>query len=89
MRYMITTNPTHTTRLPNPEDPDPMSQTLHQNDIHDLVQDRIGDLYATARELREARHHAPEADPGLVTRTRWTIGRRLVSIGQTVAGTHA
>ena len=66
-----------------------MSQTLHQNDIHDLVQDRIGDLYATASELRETRRQAPETDPGLVMRTRWTIGRRLVSIGQTVAGTHA
>ena len=40
-----------------------MSQTLHQNDIHDLVQDRIGDLYATASELRETRRHAPEAIP--------------------------
>jgi hypothetical protein len=66
-----------------------MSQTLHQNDIHDLVQDRIGDLYATASELRQTRSDAPETDAGLVTRTRWTIGRRLVSIGQTVAGTHA
>ena len=37
-----------------------MTQTLHQNDIHDLVQDRIGDLYATASELRETRRQAPE-----------------------------
>ena len=89
MRYMTTTDPTHTIRMPYPEDPSPMSHTLHQNDIHDLVQDRIGDLYATASELRETRRHAPETDPGLVMRTRWSIGRRLVSIGQTVAGTHA
>ena len=89
MRYLTTTDPTHTTRSSYPEDPSPMSQTLHQNDIHDLVQDRIGDLYSTASELRETRRHAPEGDAGLVTRTRWTIGRRLVSIGQTVAGTHA
>ena len=89
MRYLTTTDPTHTIRMPYPEDPSPMNHTLHQNQFHDLVQDRIGDLYATARELREARHHAPAAHPGLVTRTRWTIGRRLVSIGQTVAGTHA
>ena len=52
MRYMTTTDPTHTIRSAYPEDPSPMSQTLHQNDIHDLVQDRIGDLYATASELR-------------------------------------
>ena len=89
MRYLTTTDPTHTIRMPYPEDPNPMSQTLHQNDIHDLVQDRIGDLYATASELRETRRQALECDPGLVMRTRWSIGRRLVSIGQSVAGTHA
>ena len=89
MRYLTTTDLTHTIRTAYPEDPSPMSQTLHQNDIHDLVQHRIGDLYTTASELRETRRHAPEGDAGLVARTRWTIGRRLVSIGQTVAGTHA
>jgi hypothetical protein len=61
--------------------------TLHQNDIEHLVHDRIDDLYATARELREARRDA--CQPGLVLRTRWTIGRRLVSLGHTVAGQHA
>ena len=89
MRYLPTTDSTTTIRTAYREDPSPMSQTLHQNDIHDLVQDRIGDLYTTASELRQSRRHAPETDAGLVTRTRWTIGRRLVSIGQTVAGTHA
>jgi hypothetical protein len=89
VRYLTTTDPTHTSSGAYPEDPNPMSQTLHQNDIHDLVHDRIGDLYATASELRESRRHSPDSDAGLVTRTRWTIGRRLVSIGQTVAGTHA
>ena len=89
MRYLTTTDPTNTIRTAYPEDPNPMSQTLHQNDIHDLVQDRIGDLYATASELRQTRRQATETDPGLVMRTRWSIGRRLVSIGQTVSGTHA
>ena len=89
MRYLTTTDPTHTVRMPYPEDPSPMSHTLHQNQFQDLVQDRIGDLYATASELRETRRQATETDPGLVMRTRWSIGRRLVSIGQTVAGTHA
>ena len=89
MRYMTTTDPTQTIRTTYPEDPSPMSQTLHQNQFHDLVQGRIGDLYTTASELRDTRRQAPESDAGLVTRTRWTIGRRLVAIGQTVAGTHA
>jgi hypothetical protein len=66
-----------------------MHQTLHQNDIHDLVQDRIGDLYTTARELRDARRDECEAESSLVTRARWSVGRRIVSLGQTVAGTHA
>jgi hypothetical protein len=89
VRYLTTTDPTNTIRTAYPEDPNPMSQTLHQNQFKDLVQDRIGDLYATASELRDTRRRTPESDAGLVTRTRWTIGRRLVSIGQTVAGTHA
>ena len=89
MRYTTTTDPTQTIRTTYPEDPSPMSHTLHQNQFHDLVQDRIGDLYTTASELRDTRRQAPESDAGLVTRTRWTIGRRLVAIGQTVAGTHA
>ena len=66
MRYLTTTDPTHTTRVFYPEDPDPMSQTLHQNDIHDLVQDRIGVDYdaqpqAFAVQLSEARRGADEA----------------------------
>ena len=88
MRYPTATDPTRFTPR-HPEGPITMRQTLHQNDIHDLVHDRIGDLYATARELREARRHECEPDPGLVARTRWSIGRRLVSLRESVAGTHA
>ena len=88
MRYLTTTDPT--SYMPqHPKGPIAMQQTLHQNDIHGLVQDRIGDLYTTARELREARRDECAPDTGLVTRARWSVGRRLVSIGQTVAGTHA
>jgi hypothetical protein len=65
-----------------------MHDTLHQNDVDHLVHDRIGELYSAARELRVARHDACE-HPGLLARTRWTIGRRLVSIGHTVSGQHA
>ena len=88
MRYLTTTDPTsHTPH--HPEASAAMHQTLHQNDVHDLVRDRIGDLYTTARELREARRDACAADTGLVTRARSSVGRRIVSLGQTVAGTHA
>jgi hypothetical protein len=65
-----------------------MHATLHQNDVDYLVQDRIGDLYATARELHTGHRDASERS-GLVTRTRLTIGQRLVSIGHTVSGQHA
>jgi hypothetical protein len=65
-----------------------MHATLHQNDVDSLVenrmylaQDRISDLYATARELHVGHRDVSERT-GLVTRTRWTIGRHLVSIGQ-------
>ena len=65
-------------------------QTNHPSDVNPLVGDRIHDLYATSSELRAARHPKPTADAtGLLTRTRWTIGRRLISIGSAVAGQHA
>ena len=65
-----------------------MHPTIHQNDVDYLVQDRIGDLYSTAREVHVARRD-PAMRSGLVTRTRGTIGRRLVSIGHSVSGQHA
>jgi hypothetical protein len=65
-----------------------MHDTLHQNDVDHLVHDRIGDLYSTAREVHPGRRDAAERT-GLVTRTRTTIGRRLVSIGHSVSGQHA
>jgi hypothetical protein len=73
--------------LHHPEGVDPVHQTLHQNDVDHLVHDRIGDLYAAARETHPARRDAGDR-AGLVTRTRWTIGRRIVSLGQTVSGSH-
>ena len=75
------------TMLRHPEGVDPVHQTLHQNDVDHLVHDRIGDLYSTAREIRPGRRDGEER-AGIVTRTRWTIGRRLVSIGHTVSGSH-
>ena len=58
---------------------------IHQNDLEHLVQDRIGDLYATARELHPTRRDM-SGEVGLLVRTRSSIGRRLVSLGHTVAG---
>jgi hypothetical protein len=67
-----------------------MYQTNHPADVNPLVGDRIHDLYETSSELRAARHPKPTAEStGLLTRTRWTIGKRLISIGSAVAGQHA
>ena len=82
MRSLQTYNPNQT-RIP--EGDRPMHATLHQNDVDHLVHDRIGDLYTTARETHIGRRD-PHERTGLVTRTRSTIGRRLVSIGHSVAG---
>jgi hypothetical protein len=62
-----------------------ISPTIHQNDMEHLVSDRIGDLYATARELHPGRRDMGH-QAGLLLRTRTSIGRRLVSLGHTVAG---
>lgn len=62
-----------------------MHDTLHQNDLEHLVHERIGDLYSIARELHGSRRDAV-AHGGLLMRTRSTVGRRLVSIGHSVAG---
>jgi hypothetical protein len=63
---------------------------MHQSDVHPLVGDRIHDLYTTSSELRASREAAAVHDEtGLVTRTRRTIGHRLISIGSAVAGHQA
>ena len=50
----------------------------------------IHDLYTTSDELRASREAAAVNDEaGLVTRTRRTIGLRLISIGSAVAGHQA
>ena len=66
------------------------NQTNHPADVNPLVADRIHDLYETSSELHATRKPKAAAEPtGLVTRTRWTIGKRLISIGSAVAGQHA
>ena len=66
-----------------------MNQPPNQYDVYHLVQARIGDLYATAAEVHQGSRHEPACEPGFVTRTRWSVGRRLESFGRTVAGTPA
>lgn len=85
MRYLPPTD--HTTMLRHPEGVHPVSQPLRQNDVDHEVHHRIGALYSTADELRPGRRAAAD-HAGLVTRTRWSIGRRLVSIGESVSGSH-
>jgi len=46
---------------------------------------RIDDLYATAADIRAGRsRHEPTS--GIVSRTRITIGRRLITLGGALAG---
>jgi hypothetical protein len=65
-----------------------MYEPFHLSDTGQLVHDRIHDLYATAGELRAARRSSC-GQTGLMARTRLSVGRRLISIGSTVAGQHA
>jgi hypothetical protein len=67
-----------------------MDQTIRPTEVNPLVGDRIHDLYTTSSELRASRAaQDPAPRTSLVTRTRWSIGRRLISIGSAVSGTHA
>jgi hypothetical protein len=67
-----------------------MHEPMRQSDVDPLVGDRIHDLYATSSELRASREAAVgHRQTGLVTRTRRTIGLRLISIGSAVAGHQA
>jgi hypothetical protein len=67
-----------------------MHEPIRPTEVNPLVGDRIHDLYETSSELRATRPpRVPSERTSLVTRTRWTIGRRLISIGSAVSGTHA
>ncbi|HEY4190570.1 MAG TPA: hypothetical protein VGM28_09130 [Candidatus Limnocylindrales bacterium] len=67
-----------------------MHEPMNQSDVHAHVEDRIHDLYATSSELRASRNaDAADDHTGLVTRTRRTIGHRLISLGGAVAGHQA
>ena len=55
-----------------------------------LAQDRIADLRASATNIdhEPASPYAP-ASPGLVTRTRDAVGRRLIALGGSVVADEA
>ncbi len=61
-----------------------MHEPLHLAGVDHLVPDRITALRLTAGETRSRRDLADRT--GLLTRTRGNLGRRLISLGTTVAG---
>jgi len=65
-----------------------MYEPLHLAGVDHFAHDRIAELHATAMETRAPRRTAVD-HAGLLARTRTTLGRRLISLGTTVAGHHA
>ena len=65
-----------------------MNEPLHLAGVDGFAHDRIAELHATAVETRAPRR-ASVIQAGLLTRTRSTLGRRLISLGSTVAGHNA
>ncbi len=65
-----------------------MNEPLHLAGVDGFAHDRIAELHATAVETRSPRR-ASVAQGGLLMRTRSVLGRRLISLGSTVAGHHA
>ena len=53
-----------------------------------FTSERIADLQSSAAQARASRRPGIER-PGLVLRTRASLGRSLMSLGHTVAGGHA
>jgi hypothetical protein len=62
-----------------------MNEPLHLAGVDHFAHDRIAELRATAAEVRGPRRDGDER-AGLLTRTRGTVGRRLISLGSAVAG---
>jgi hypothetical protein len=66
-----------------------MPDSLQLSAVDHLAHDRIHDLYAIATETRPALRRSSAERPGLLTRTRSTLGRRLIDLGAAVAGPQA
>ncbi len=66
-----------------------MPDSLQLSAVDHLAHDRIHDLYTTASETRSGGRRFPSDRAGLMTRTRSTVGRRLISLGSAVAGPNA
>jgi hypothetical protein len=65
-----------------------MYEPLHLSGADYLVPSRIADLRLAACETRGTRRE-PAGHDGVLTRTRAFLGRRLISLGTTVAGNGA
>jgi hypothetical protein len=66
-----------------------MNEPLQLNGTDHQAHDRVAELRTTAREVREtgaATHDGSRERGGLIARTRGSVGRRLISLGATVAG---
>ena len=66
-----------------------MPDSLQLSAVDHMAHDRIHDLYAIATETRSGDRRITPDRPGLMTRTRSTVGRRLISLGSAVAGPNA
>ena len=66
-----------------------MPDSLQLSSVDHLAHDRIQDLYTTASETRPALRRSSTERPGLLSRTRGSVGRRLISLGSAVAGSQA
>ena len=66
-----------------------MPDSLQLSAVEYLAHDRINDLYAARTETRTPLRRSSAERPGLLARTRGTVGRRLIDLGSAVAGQQA
>jgi hypothetical protein len=66
-----------------------MPDSLQLSSVDYLAHERISDLYAAASETRSPLRRSSAERPGLLSRTRGSVGRRLISLGSAVAGSQA
>ena len=65
-----------------------MNEPLQMSGTDFIARDRVAELLSTAHEVHPGRR-ATVAHGGFMTRTRSLLGRRLISLGSTVAGHQA